>query len=253
MLRDYFSFLVLWVILDYYKYCKYLRIFLVEKYVATLKEHTSRASQKKNKGEYAFSSRPDAADLLGATFRPGREMSFWWSFVLGWGGIASLVCVQTSSKRMNSDLGIVGRNGMFQQQRVWSVWMLLQVIVSGLYMASWGRRFGVGVVSFSVWLLCSSQFGGSVPTLMVEVEIGLMSRLWPLCGMKLEWQVGFVVVEVRWFESTMILSTIGCSDRAIVWMLLVIDGLLVWIDVEEGFEAGKGGLGDICWRVCWYL
>jgi hypothetical protein len=40
----------------------------------------------------------------------------------------------------------------------------------------------------------------------------------------------------------MVFSAIWYYDRAtVVWQLLVIDVLLVWINVEEGFEVRKGG------------
>jgi hypothetical protein len=49
------------------------------------------------------------------------------------------------------------------------------------------------------------------------------------------------------FGSTKVLPVIWCYNRAtIVWELLVIDGLLVWIDAEEGFDERKGGLGEGC-------
>lgn len=159
-----------------------------------------------------------------------------------------MVCVQTNSEKMASGLGVVRRSGIFQLRRWWSRRMLQRIVVSGSYVVGWGRgwmhgrlcwvflgrvwgrrrHFGIRIVFYLAWMLSAYQIGGSVPTFMSEVKIGLTIGLQPLSEVKLEWWDGFVVVDVRRFESTMVLSAIWCSDRAtIVCKLLVINGLLV--------------------------
>lgn len=66
-----------------------------------------------------------------------------------------------------------------------------------------------------------------------------------------EWVIASDWSEIRvvvWV-CTMVLPTIWCCEKAaVVWSLLVMDGFLVWIDVEEWFEVGKNGL-EVVWTM----
>jgi hypothetical protein len=189
-----------------------------------------------------------------------------------------VVCLQTGSEWMDKSLWFGDLSGVIQRRRWGAVWMLLRVVVpiSGSFGVGWGRGglqgrfwwvvlgcvwgwgwrrwFRADVVLYLARLFRFWWVGGSIPALMGEVEVGLMNGLQPLSGVKWERWNGVVVVEVRRFGSAMVLPAIWYCNRAtIVWELLVIEGLLVWIDAEEGFEVRKGGLGEVYRRVCWWL
>lgn len=57
---------------------------------------------------------------------------------------------------------------------------------------------------------------------MSEVEVGLKNGLQPLSGVNFEWWDGFVVAEVRHFESIIVLPAIWGSDRAAIVRLAVV-------------------------------